>query len=190
VAHGSVLRCQRMFIRVKHSVNEGGAVAARDAAGVKERQNIAVLQRKWPGVFSINTKRKAAANSEVVMCWRRYAKFSQRNDSAMAQGKKLKREQLPPMAEKRIYVQDLAGLETRKLKRLKSLGISSSTFVRYTGKRSKMDYVNKRCEVVKRKMRITKLLVLRVPSSYGRLRFYPVDDLKRDIQSGRIEVLK
>merc|ERR1719331_2162772 len=72
--HGSVLRCNRMFLTVKHSTNAGGAVAARDAAGAKEKYNVAVLQRKWPGVFRINNNRKVIAGTEVVMNWNGYAK--------------------------------------------------------------------------------------------------------------------
>merc|ERR1719336_740136 len=89
--HGGVLRCNRMMLCVKHATNSGGAVDARDGAGAKERENIAILQRKWPGVFCINSKRKAAANSEVVMCWKRYEKFNQwQNDSAGSEPKKRK----------------------------------------------------------------------------------------------------
>merc|ERR1712083_493476 len=42
-AHGSVLRCNRMFITVKHQSNAGGAVTNRDSAGTKEKANIAIL---------------------------------------------------------------------------------------------------------------------------------------------------
>lgn len=63
--HGGVLRCNRLFVYARHSTNEGGAVATRDGSGVKERQNIAILQKKWPGVFRLNGKRK----DEVLMNW-------------------------------------------------------------------------------------------------------------------------
>lgn len=65
--HGAVLRCNRMLVRVKHATNAGGAVSSRDSAGAKERANIAILQRKWPGVFSLNGRR----SNEVVMSWGR-----------------------------------------------------------------------------------------------------------------------
>lgn len=65
--HGAVLRCNRLILRVKHATNAGGAVSARDDAGAKERQNIEILQRKWPGVFSLNGRRQ----NEVVMHWAR-----------------------------------------------------------------------------------------------------------------------
>lgn len=66
--HGSVLRSNRMFITAVHETNPGGAVSERDAAGERERENIRILQKKWPGVFSINGKR---GDTQVVMCWRR-----------------------------------------------------------------------------------------------------------------------
>lgn len=64
--HGGVLRCNRLFVHAKHSTNKGGAVATRDGKGVKERANIAILQKKWPGVFRLNSKR----TDEVIMDWR------------------------------------------------------------------------------------------------------------------------
>merc|ERR1719379_5255 len=44
-AHGSVLRCNRMTLQVKHYSNVGGAVDERDKKGKKERMNIAILNR-------------------------------------------------------------------------------------------------------------------------------------------------
>merc|ERR1712087_555233 len=73
-AHGSVLRCNRMFITVKHQSNSGGAVTNRDAAGTKEKANIAILMHKWPGVFRLNNRRKATAGTEVTMNWSGYGK--------------------------------------------------------------------------------------------------------------------
>merc|ERR1712039_478100 len=64
-AHGSVMRCNRMILRVKHATNEGGAVCERDKAGAKERMNIDILMRKWPGVFKPHGKRQ----NEVRLCW-------------------------------------------------------------------------------------------------------------------------
>merc|ERR1711957_370933 len=75
--HGSVLRCNRMFLSVKHATNGGGAVAARDTAGAKEKINIEILQRKWPGVFRINNKRKAVAGTEVTMNWKSYGNVTE-----------------------------------------------------------------------------------------------------------------
>merc|ERR1740121_1844178 len=73
-AHGSVLRCNRMFITVKHQSNAGGAVTNRDSAGTKEKAIIAILMSKWPGVFRPNNRRKATAGTEVTMNWAGYGK--------------------------------------------------------------------------------------------------------------------
>eukprot|EP00927_Polykrikos_kofoidii_P066612 TRINITY_DN62178_c0_g1_i1.p1 TRINITY_DN62178_c0_g1~~TRINITY_DN62178_c0_g1_i1.p1 ORF type:complete len:616 (+),score=70.19 TRINITY_DN62178_c0_g1_i1:114-1850(+) len=66
--HGAVLRCNRMFISAVHETNAGGAVSERDESGQKERDNIEILQQKWPGAFYINGKR---GDTQVVMSWRR-----------------------------------------------------------------------------------------------------------------------
>lgn len=65
--NGSVMRCNRLTLVVKHYSNSGGAVATRDKKGVEERKNIAILKRKWPRVFHDNPKRK----NEVVMRWKK-----------------------------------------------------------------------------------------------------------------------
>lgn len=65
-AHGSVCRLNRMTLSVRHYSNVGGAVDARDAAGVKERANIAILNKKWPGCFVPNWKRA----NEVLLRWK------------------------------------------------------------------------------------------------------------------------
>jgi len=71
--HGCVLRCHRLFIHVKHSTNAGGAVSVRDSAGQKEKENIAILNTKWPGVFRSNGRRKNEG-CEVTMNWSCYGK--------------------------------------------------------------------------------------------------------------------
>jgi hypothetical protein len=68
--HGSVLRCNRMVLAVRHYANDGGAVDNRDAAGKREQANIAILRRKWPGVFKTNVKRP----NEVLLNWNNHGK--------------------------------------------------------------------------------------------------------------------
>lgn len=65
-AYGSVLRCQRMTLNVKHYANGGGACSNRDSKGEEEKRNVAILHKKWPGAFRANPKRK----NEVIMRWR------------------------------------------------------------------------------------------------------------------------
>eukprot|EP00971_Amphidinium_carterae_P163486 3241898-Amphidinium_carterae.1 len=64
--HGSVIRCNRLFIAAVHQTNAGGAVSERDTHGEKERQNIKLLMDKWPGMFRLNPKR-GGGDTEVVM---------------------------------------------------------------------------------------------------------------------------
>jgi len=54
-----------MTLSVKHYTNEGGAVDERDKKGQKEKYNIDILNKKWPGCFRPNPKRK----NEVIMRW-------------------------------------------------------------------------------------------------------------------------
>jgi len=65
--HGAVLRCNRLTLSVKHYSNCGGACTNRDQKGAEEKRNIAILRRKWPGVFRANPKRA----NEVIMCWKK-----------------------------------------------------------------------------------------------------------------------
>merc|ERR1719387_1851130 len=62
-ASGSVMRCNRMTIRVKHYDNSGGAVAVRNEE--EEQRNIEILRQKWPGVFYANPRRQ----NEVILRW-------------------------------------------------------------------------------------------------------------------------
>mmetsp|Transcript_91350 Transcript_91350/g.221822 ORF Transcript_91350/g.221822 Transcript_91350/m.221822 type:complete len:902 (+) Transcript_91350:73-2778(+) len=64
-AHGAVLRCNRMVIQAKHETNAGGACTVRDAAGERERENIRILQRKWPGAIKPHHIRP----NQVVLRW-------------------------------------------------------------------------------------------------------------------------
>lgn len=75
-AHGSVMRCQHMTLTVKHYDNGGGACTMRDKKGKEEQRNIAILQKKWPGCFRSNPKRK----NEVIMRWKKNQKVDEEND--------------------------------------------------------------------------------------------------------------
>merc|ERR1712023_518889 len=122
--HGCVMRCNRMFLSVKHSVNAGGAVAARDQQGQKERANIAILQNKWPGVFRINTRRKGAADSEVTMNWRSYGKASVK-----------------------AAPKNVCSLKVKNIKlklKTRADGIPSSAVLEYTKELSSKTYLNNR----------------------------------------------
>lgn len=53
-AHGGVVRCNRLMIRVQHRTNDGGAVANR--TGQEEQNAIAVLKEKWPDWIKANPR--------------------------------------------------------------------------------------------------------------------------------------
>eukprot|EP00435_Cladocopium_sp_Y103_P073434 s40_g43.t1 len=63
--YGSVLRCNRMTLRVKHYDNSGGACTNRDGKGKEEQKNIAILKRKWPRAIRDHHKRQ----NEVILSW-------------------------------------------------------------------------------------------------------------------------
>merc|ERR1712032_1500566 len=153
------------FIQVKHSTNEGGAVASRDNAGVKEKYNIAILQKKWPGVFSVNGRRKAIAGSEVVMSWKRYGN---------TQGKPVS----PARAKK-------PSAKSKKKESASAFPID--TKLRYTKKLSASDYINKRCIKCHLK-KVRDCIGMRVKDGNGQERSYGVADLKYDIGGGRLEL--
>lgn len=64
--HGCVMRCNHLVLKVIHETNPGGAVSVRDARGQKERANIRILMRKWPGVFKLHSRR---GDTQVKMKW-------------------------------------------------------------------------------------------------------------------------
>lgn len=63
--YGSVLRCNRMTFTAKHYSNPGGAVDNRDAKGLKEQENMAILFRKWPSAIFPHGRRA----NEVRLHW-------------------------------------------------------------------------------------------------------------------------
>merc|ERR1719343_1019147 len=63
--HGSVLRCNHLMVFAKHETNAGGACSVRDAAGERERENIRILRRKWPGAIIDHHSRP----NQVILRW-------------------------------------------------------------------------------------------------------------------------
>merc|ERR1712014_130798 len=77
MAHGSIMRCNRLTLNVKHYDNGGGACSNRDKKGEEEKRNIAILHKKWPGCFRSNPKRK----NEVIMRWKKSDEPGEESDS-------------------------------------------------------------------------------------------------------------
>merc|ERR1712048_547057 len=79
--HGSVLRCNHLMVFAKHETNAGGACSIRDDQGERERENIAILQEKYPGAFRLNPHRP----NQVVLNWRGYFKFKRGQEKAASE---------------------------------------------------------------------------------------------------------
>merc|ERR1712070_244306 len=183
---GCVLRCNRFFLTVKHATNAGGAVDARDKKGEKERYNIAILQKKWPGVFRINGRRKGAADSEVTMNWSGYGK----SDS---EGKKTSR---GPAAEKKhslkIKKVQKVALKT-KTKKATSKPRHTGNFdpdavLQYTKVDGKADYIHERCKRLHKKT-VKQCFGLTYMKN-GKECKYGLSDLRYDINGGSLRLSK
>merc|ERR1712048_1021764 len=69
--HGAVLRCNHLMVWAKPETNAGGACSTRDSQGERERENIKILQEKYPGAFKLNPHRP----NQVVLIWRGHLKW-------------------------------------------------------------------------------------------------------------------
>lgn len=166
--HGSVLRCNRLFLHVKHSTNAGGAVSTRDGAGVEERKNIAILMQKWPGAFSHNGRRK----DEVVLNWSRRhtaqeAAARAKPAAAGAKGSK-------------------PGKSSRAERTLAGSGLRGKAMLAYSGKEAGVPYITRRCQRCHGRTVQEVVESLRYPDAQGRERRYGLTDLKYDIACGRL----
>jgi len=171
--HGSVMRCNRLFLQVKHSTNEGGAVAARDTAGLKEKANIEILQTKWPGVFRANNKRKAVAGTEVVMNWNGYGKDTEKAKPTSAK------------TSKDITKVHKVGL--KKVKTQRTGKYEATSVLHYTNKVALSSYINARCKKLHLKT-VGTVIGMKYKDLAGADRSYNSSDLSYDVQAGRIEV--
>jgi hypothetical protein len=166
--HGSVLRCNRLFVQARHSTNPGGAVAVRDGNGSKERENIAILQRKWPGVFKLNVKR----DNEVLMKWQHYGKTDIQDES-----KAVKKTTLKTKARK--------AMSAGKAKLLKQFPLSAK--VKLTGEGDATPYIMKRCKKADGKT-VQQVLAMEYTDASGATRKYGMSDLKYDVSAQRLRL--
>lgn len=196
-AHGSVLRCNRMFLAVKHATNGGGAVAVRDAAGSKEKYNIGILMKKWPGVFRDNPKRK----NEVIMRWK-----TESEEDAETDGKKKKAKTAGSMSKaKGLVVKKIikkkevasggskktAGQLKSKLHKLakSALPFAASAIVHFTGKAEGSAYMIARAKKMDKKT-VEQCLSQKVNNVSGSTKTYGLSDLRYDVNAGRLSVSK
>jgi len=178
--HGSVLRCNRMVLTVRHYANEGGAVDNRDAAGKRERANIAILQKKWPGVFKMNVKRKSV---EVLMNWNNYGKDVKNS----ARGSSAK--------DKRSEHVGFKAKKSQKVKRPSPRGLPSdiavSAKLKYIaeGQSEVLPYIIKRAKKCSGRT-VEQCLGMPFNDAKGNERKYGMSDLKYDIAAGRLKLMR
>lgn len=172
--HGSVLRCNRMFLQVKHATNEGGAVAVRDSAGSKERENIAILQKKWPGAFRMNNKRKQKG-AEVIMSWKHYG-----------QDRKEKSKKISSKVIKHILKDNTSKI---KAKCVPSTYPDNAIVNYLSEKQSKVAYINQRCAGFHNR-KVADCIGTKFKDASGNERIYNRSDLKYDIEGGRLKLTK
>jgi len=210
-AHGSVMRCNRLFIQVKHATNAGGAVASRDSAGEKERANIAILQQKWPGVFRLNKNRQQlGSGSEVVMNWNNYGKTrsetgklepkvkagSAAKEELKDDGKLYYKMNAKGTALERVVKYSLQNrLKVTKVVKhsLKVKAVQSKypsdAVLTYTGKINSSEQLNSRCKRCHKK-KVSVCLGMKYKDSKGVEQEYKTADLKYDINGGRLTLSK
>jgi len=189
--HGSVLRCNRMLLSVKHATNKGGAVATRDESGSKEQYNIKILQTKWPGVFTLNKKRA----NEVLMYW------SHRCSAQDVKGSQRRSEEVfksTPNAKSAAKVAikgkvKKISFKSASTKVAKPNNVAKafplSAVLSFTGKEAKVPYITQRC---KKHDKRTVQQVLGTPyvDASGSTHTYGYADLRYDIDAGRLKMMK
>jgi len=195
-AHGSVLRCNRLFVFAKHRSNAGGAVDARDAQGEKERANIRALQRKWPGVFKENCRR---TGWEVLMNWGSRAEAAEepaRSDACAAREAAIPtspkvratrskagatREAATPASPRKTLV---ARKASKKPARLPAGLPAPGARLSWTGKVSAAAHITARCKKFSGRAVRDVVGVLQVMDAGGHLRTYRSGDLGYDLARG------
>jgi len=181
--YGSVMRCNRMTLSVKHYSNAGGAVTVRDKKGLEEQRNVAILHRKWPGCFRANPKRK----NEVIMKWKTAKVTNDNDDDTDDEDNKKqssKRKAMPNKGSKSSVKKTFA-------KKLLNLGgISPSRVLQRTDKKAKSSYISSRCAKVSGKTVEQALATACVCGQDGAKQTYASSDLHYDLKCGYLKLKK
>eukprot|EP00929_Paragymnodinium_shiwhaense_P002250 TRINITY_DN102451_c0_g1_i1.p1 TRINITY_DN102451_c0_g1~~TRINITY_DN102451_c0_g1_i1.p1 ORF type:complete len:585 (-),score=200.17 TRINITY_DN102451_c0_g1_i1:262-2016(-) len=186
-AHGSILRCNRLFVHAKHATNKGGAVAVRDSAGTKERYNIDILMRKWPGVFTLNKKRA----NEVLMKWKHHKEDAADGE---APAKATKKTVSKSMVKQKLKVKSGKAAAAGVKNKLHRLAKVSSAFpraatVHYTGSMDGADYMVSRCKAMNKRS-VEECIGKKYVRADGKSKSYGLADLRYDIKAGRLVLKK
>jgi len=174
-AHGSVMRCQRMTLCVKHYANAGGAVATRDTKGVEERRNIEILKTKWPGRFRDNPKRQ----NEVILRWKPGSIDADDDGEALG----------PEGPGKKTRASKVGKVKKTALKQkssIKGLPPASLTLCP-TPKVSKSEYIAKRIKQACGRTIGSVISTMQYKGADGTNKIYGVADLRYDLAAGVIQ---
>ena len=186
-AHGSVMRCQRMTLSVKHYSNGGGAVDVRDKKGLKEQYNIAILNKKWPGCFRANPKRR----NEVIMRWRGAGDQDGDDDDEDGEGAAVGKASIAKKSSARVK-QALKRTIRTKAKSLLPRGLPANIQMSARTKciaqpDSAADYILKRCKKADGKT-VGQCLGMLYQDTHGASKKYGISDLKYDLAAGRFRL--
>jgi len=179
--YGSVMRCNRMTLNVKHYDNGGGAVSTRDAKGTEERRNIEILMKKWPGCFRFNPKR----DNEVIMRWKKGC-----NDDGDDDDEKdgTKHSAAAPRKGSKALLSSVR--KTSMKKQLDFRGLRADARLVLTEKKAKSAYIAARCS--KAAGRTVRQVVARasVRDDEGASHAYSLSDLRYDLKLGYLALKK
>eukprot|EP00747_Dinoflagellata_sp_TGD_P163246 gnl/TRDRNA2_/TRDRNA2_181715_c0_seq1.p1 gnl/TRDRNA2_/TRDRNA2_181715_c0~~gnl/TRDRNA2_/TRDRNA2_181715_c0_seq1.p1 ORF type:complete len:621 (+),score=146.30 gnl/TRDRNA2_/TRDRNA2_181715_c0_seq1:68-1930(+) len=189
-AHGSVMRCQRMTLNVKHYDNSGGAVDNRDKKGEAERRNVEVLNRKWPGCFRANPKRKG----EVIMKWKESNEDPDDDEEAGSQAAKLPRSRASAAKQKKTAVSTAKKTTVKKValkrtvakvaaKRAAPSDFPLKAVLKRTGKDTNAQYISDRLKKVAG-LTVEKALGSHQLDGSGNSKPYSKADLRYDLDRG------
>lgn len=181
--YGSVMRCQRMTLNVKHYSNSGGAVANRDKKGKEEKRNVAILNRKWPGCFRANPKRK----NEVIMKWKAASKFDD-EDEYGEEHAALSKVATPKKGSSLKKSKAASVKKTFAKKTLNSGGLSPDAVLVRTDKRAKSSYIAARCAKASGKKVQQVLAGVSFRGEDGVSQTYALSDLRYDLQRGYLSL--
>eukprot|EP00419_Tripos_fusus_P010361 CAMPEP_0172660776 /NCGR_PEP_ID=MMETSP1074-20121228/4253_1 /TAXON_ID=2916 /ORGANISM="Ceratium fusus, Strain PA161109" /LENGTH=711 /DNA_ID=CAMNT_0013476425 /DNA_START=58 /DNA_END=2193 /DNA_ORIENTATION=+ len=166
--YGSVMRINRMTVTAKHYSNEGGACSNRDAKGVEERKNIAILMRKWPNAIFDHRRRQ----NEVNLRWKEHCEEEEEKDEGRTRKANAKRGRVKPTIRKRSssYL-PLKGVLIR------------------TCKKALSPYIETRlATVANRTMAAVCAGSLRFTDASGTNRVYSLTDARYDVMKGYLTI--
>lgn len=176
--YGSVMRFNRMTIAARHYTNEGGACSVRDAKGIQERKNMAILMTKWPDAIFHHRTRK----NEVNLRWKKCNTEDDDDDSSAEEATKGKHESFKSKVAKTI--------RKMKVRVLKPAPFPLKSKIKLGSVQSRSEYITKRCKALVGKTVAEALSTFSYKDTHGKLMKYGVADLRYDIRTNSIALSK